>query len=211
MYDENGQKHSPVSQFFAKAPNFSLAKLDGISKVMLAYGYRVGFITFFLNSVENSVDGAPFTPEFQKGMRAEAGTKLGGFIRGEISQVNHHGQILADALFDDWKTVEEQRGNVIKMLAGRWQKFASALEENYKKYGKEKVWADPCNGGFFCYLNLAKGIDARLVAERLLTEKKVGVVPSGNGLRLAFAGVAEGKITVMVNAAFEVIYNSTNI
>lgn len=201
VYDDAGQKFSPVSQLFAPLPNLSVLKLDGISKVMLAYGYRVGFITCFLNPF----DGKPLSDEFLKGASGEVSSKIGGFIRGEISQVNHHGQILADALMDDWENVSKQRAEVIERLAERWKMMINALDGCYAKYGREKVWADPCNGGFFAYLNLAKGIDSKEVAERLLKEKKVGVVPSGQGLRAAFCGVPKEKIPRLIEAIFEVV------
>ncbi|MEK7524522.1 MAG: aminotransferase class I/II-fold pyridoxal phosphate-dependent enzyme [Patescibacteria group bacterium] len=202
VYDDTGQKFSPLSQLFAPLPNLSIAKMDGISKVMLAYGYRVGFLTF----VANSLDGTPFTDDFLQGLWAEAGTKIGGCIRAEISQTGHHGQVLADALMDDIATVEVERGEVIARLGARWKMMMKTLDECYAKYGKQKVWVDPCNGGFFAYLNLAADLDAKQVAERLLKEKKVGVVPSGQGIRVAFAGVSEAKVPRMITAIFEVVH-----
>lgn len=204
VYDSGpsgGQKHSPLSQIFAPLPNLTVVKMDGISKVMLAYGYRVGFITFFVNSFS----GQAFSAEELSGIREEAGTKIGGLIRGEISQVGHHGQIFADALMDDWETVQSQRAQVIAMLGARWQAMTYALQAGYTQYGKQKMWADPCNGGFFCYINLAAGLDPKKIADRLMTEKKVGVVPSQQGLRVAFAGVPKAKIARMIERIFEVV------
>lgn len=202
-YDDRGQKISPLSQIFGKFPNLTVVKLDGISKVMLAYGYRIGFITFFINSL----DSAPFSEEFLMGLRAEVGTKIGGFVRGEISQVNHHGQVLADALLEKMDEVDKERAQVIEMLTQRWQAMITALEAGFKKYGKKKMWADPCNGGFFGYVNLSKELDPKVVAERLLTSKKVGVVPGPAGLRIAFAGVTKEKVTKLIEAVFEVVYS----
>lgn len=200
VYDDVGQKISPASQLFASLPNFSVLKLDGISKVMLAYGYRIGFITCFLNLPEGRNNSE---------VSAEFGNKIGGFIRAEISQVNHHGQILADALMDSWDEVSTEREEIIAHLRERWRFMMNALNECYTKYGREKLWADPCNGGFFAYFNLAKGIDPKEVAERLLKEKKVGVVPygttSGEGLRVAFCGISKEKIPRLVEAIFEIV------
>lgn len=201
VYDEKGQKLSLISELFASLPNLTLIKLDGISKVMLAYGYRIGFMTFFLNAL----DSAPFTDEFLKGLSAELASKIGGAIRGEISQVNHHGQILADALMDEWQEITRERQEVIERLKSRWEMMMEATHECIKEYGKEKIWPDPCNGGFFAYFNLAKGIDPKETAERLLKEKKVGVVPSGSGLRVAFCGVPAEKMKRMVRALFEAV------
>lgn len=202
VYDEVGQKTSLLSEIFAVIPNLAVGKMDGISKVMMAYGYRVGFLTFFTSAL----DGTPFSEDFLKGVQAEMGTKIGGFIRGEISQANHHGQILADALMDDLVTVEVQRGAIISRLHDRWKVMMDALEAGYKKYGKQKLWADPCNGGFFAYLNLEKGMDAKEIAEKLLTEKKVGVVPSQQGFRVAFCGVRKEKLSNMIERIFEAVY-----
>lgn len=202
VYDKVGLKSSPFALLFAEIPNLTIAKMDGISKVLLAYGYRVGFVTLFINSL----DGSRFSEEFLTGLRSEVGTKLGGFIRGEISQVNHHGQVLADALLDSEGLVEAERAAVVSRLGERWQKMMDAISDGYKKYGKHKVWADPCNGGFFCYMNIKEGVDPKVIADRLLKEKKVGVVPSEHGLRVAFSGVSKDKISRMISSIFEVIY-----
>jgi len=147
-----------------------------------------------------------FSEEELQGISSEIGTKVGGFIRGEISQANHHGQILADALMDNEEGVESERAIVIDRLRDRWLILTAALDEGYKQYGKEKLWDDPCNGGFFCYVNLAKGLHPKEIAQRLITEKKVGVVPSDQGLRVAFAGVPKEKIPAMIQAIFEVVH-----
>ena len=203
VYDDKGQKLSPASKLFITKPNFTLCKMDGISKALLAYGYRVAFITFFVNST----DGIPFVEADLKAVSAEICDKIGAIIRGEISQVNHHGQVLADALLDDWETVESERGRVIGMLKERWNVMMKATEECYEKFGKEKIWVSPCNGGFFGYFNVAKGIDPKKIADRLLREKKVGVVPSENGMRVAFCAVAKEKIPRMMESIFEVANN----
>lgn len=201
VYDD-GQKNSLLPQIFAPLANLTVVKLDGISKVMLAYGYRIGFMTVFYNALE----GASFSEQDRAAINAEIGSKIGGFIRAEISQVNHHGQVLADALLDDIPRMEIERAEVIGRLRERWKTMMSAFEAGYRKYGKEKLRANPCNGGFFAYVEVPHGMDPKSVAERLLIEKKVGVVPGVHGLRIAFAGVSKEKISRLVSAVFEVIY-----
>lgn len=193
VYDGVGQKKSLLSEIFEPLPNLTVVKMDGISKMMLAYGYRVAFLTFF----SNTADAKLFSEEID--------IKVGGLIRGEISQVNHHGQILADALMDNYNLTVHERAQVIERLKERWKVMMHAFNENYKKYGREHMWMDPCNSGFFCYVNLADGIDPKQIAERLIKEKRVGIVPSGQGLRVAFCGVAKDKIQKMVDAIFETV------
>lgn len=202
IYDGKAQTVSPASDIFANLPNLTVVKMDGISKVLLAYGYRVGFLTFYVNSLNSQ----PFSEDDLRGVQGEISNKVGAFIRGEISQVNHHGQILADALLDNYSEVEVERAEIISRLKERWEIFMKSFNENYKKHGRERINMDPCNGGFFCYINLADGIDPKNIAERLIKEKKVGVVPSGQGLRVAFCGVPQAKIPRMVEAIFEVVY-----
>lgn len=202
VYDDDAQKTSLVENIFACLPNLTVVKMDGISKVMLAYGYRVAFLTFFVNSL----DGQPFSDSFLKAVRDEITNKAGALIRGEISQVNHHGQILADALMDSYAEVSVERAKIISMLKERREVMMKAFNENYKKYGRERMRMDPCNSGFFCYVNLAPGIDPKQIAEKLITERKIGIVPSGQGMRVAFCGVAKEKIPKMVEAIFETVY-----
>lgn len=202
VYDDAGVKKSILSEIFAQLPNLTVVKMDGISKALLAYGYRIAFLTFFLNLP----DGKSFSEEVLKTVCEEIDSKVGGLIRGEISQVNHHGQILADALMDEYDEVLRQRDDVILMLKKRWEVAIKTIKECYTKYGKEKLIFDPCNSGFFCYANLAKGIDPVMVAERLIKEKGVGVVPSTQGLRIAFCGVPQNKIEHMIRSIFETLY-----
>lgn len=202
VYDSDGQKYSILSQIFEKLPNLTVIKMDGISKVLLAYGYRVGFFTCFLNSLDRHT----FLEDELNGISDEVGSKVGGLVRGEISQVNHHAQIMADALLDQFDKVKKEQQDVLDRLGDRWRSLIQAFEEGYNRYGRERIWADPCNGGFFCYLNLATGISPKEIAEKLLQEKKIGVVPSGQGLRVAFAGVPKEKISRMITGIFEVVY-----
>lgn len=202
VYDSEGMRESILPLLFARLPNFSVIKLDGISKVLLAYGYRIGFVTCFFNSI----DGSAISPSQQKAVADELTSKIGGLIRAEISQVSHHGQLLADLLLSNASIVAQERTVVIEMLGRRYAIMMTAIENGYKKYGKEKLWGDPCNGGFFAYLNLADNLDPMMIADRLLKEKKIGVVPSENGLRVAFAGVAETRIEEMIQGFFSVVY-----
>lgn len=203
VYDSVGCKASILPHIFVKQPNFSVLKLDGISKVMLAYGYRVAFITAFVNTL----DGHAFSEEEKATLNAELASKIGGFVRGEISQVSHHGQLLADALMDKMEVVDKECGDTIAMLGARWKVMMEAIAQGVAKYGNTKLKLDPCNGGFFCFIN-TPGQDSKVVAERLLTEKKIGVVPSAAGLRVAFAGVPQAKIPEMIQGVFEVAYSA---
>lgn len=202
VYDNQGLRNSILPYVFVRRPNFSLLKLDGISKVMLAYGYRVAFVTAFLNSL----DGHEFSIEEKAQLDTEIASKIGGFIRGEISQVSHHGQILADALMDKLELINKECGDTIAMLGARWKVMIDAIKKGYTRYGKEKLRMDPCNGGFFCFMT-THSVDAKEIAERLLIEKKIGVVPSAAGLRVAFAGVPQAKIAEMIEGIFDVVYS----
>ncbi|PJC36792.1 hypothetical protein CO046_03910, partial [Candidatus Peregrinibacteria bacterium CG_4_9_14_0_2_um_filter_53_11] len=123
VYDEKGLKQTMLPHVFVQAPNVTFIKLDGISKGLLAYGYRIGFITVFLNNVAG---GAPQT-EAHPQLDEEVTSKIGGMIRGEISQVSHHGQILTEALLERWDEVVSERGEVIAMLQDRWEEMQRAF------------------------------------------------------------------------------------
>ena len=49
----------PASDIFANLPNLTVVKMDGISKVLLAYGLQSRILTFYVNSL----DGQPFSED----------------------------------------------------------------------------------------------------------------------------------------------------
>ncbi|MEK7529127.1 MAG: aminotransferase class I/II-fold pyridoxal phosphate-dependent enzyme [Patescibacteria group bacterium] len=213
VYDGDGIRKSIFDRVFPKGmKNFSMVKMDGVSKSMLVYGLRVGFITVFANKT----DGTEMSEEEHKGFCEEVANKLAGVVRGTISNCSRVGQAMTEAVLDAPEEWEKEVTSKIDLLGRRYRALKSEIEKCYEEYGRGKIWADPFNSGFFCYMNIVPEIDAKDIAEKLLREYKIGVVPNTvkdkdgkilwNGIRVAFCGVPESQMGRLAKGIFEAVY-----
>ncbi len=173
-------------------------KLDGISKELLAYGGRVGFVTIGLkpNWVEND--------EQLEILKKEINNKLEGINRSTISNTNHFYQAVTQKMFID-KGVNKiiQKREKIKLLL---QKRYELINSELAKIESSDFSVDPNSGGFFLFVNLNPNkIKAPEFANHLLKKYKVGVIPiekrddNINGIRIAYCSIDLEKIPEFIN------------
>jgi len=173
-------------------------KLDGITKELLLYGGRIGFITIGLKPhwVKNSQDLTT--------LKAELDNKLSGLLRTTISNANHFYQSLILKLFDDigMDGLIQKREKVINLLKERYEK----INAEFSKIKNKNISVDPNAGGFFIFVNLnPEVIKANDFADHLLKKYKVGVIPiekqhdNINGIRIAYCSIDVRKIPEFVS------------
>ena len=173
-------------------------KLDGITKELLLYGGRIGFITVGLKPhwVKN-------TQELTT-LKSEIDNKLSGLLRTTISNANHFYQSLILKLFDDigMDGLIQKREKVIDLLKDRYEK----INAEFKKIKNENISVDSNAGGFFIFVNLrADKISANQFADHLLKKYRVGVIPiekpndNINGIRIAYCSIDIRKIPEFVS------------
>ncbi|MBY8984840.1 MAG: aminotransferase class I/II-fold pyridoxal phosphate-dependent enzyme [Candidatus Lokiarchaeota archaeon] len=172
-------------------------KLDGITKELLMYGGRIGFITLGLKSswVENDQE--------LELLKSEIDNKLEGFTRATISNCNHFYQALTQKLFKE-KGIDKiltSRSKVKELLKKRYEKINSELA----KINDPNISIDPNSGGFFLFLNLNPDkIKANEFGDHLLKKYKVGIIPIEkldeqiNGIRIAYCSVDLPKIPELI-------------
>ncbi|MHA2181158.1 MAG: aminotransferase class I/II-fold pyridoxal phosphate-dependent enzyme [Promethearchaeota archaeon] len=172
-------------------------KLDGVTKELLMYGARIGFITIGLKS------GWVKTDQELEILKKEIENKLEGFTRATISNCNHFYQAVTQKLFNE-KGIEN-------ILASR-MKVRDLLKERYEKINTElaeindpNISIDPNSGGFFLFVNLnPKKIKANEFGDHLLKKYKVGVIPIEkleeqiNGIRIAYCSIDLSKIPELI-------------
>jgi len=172
-------------------------KLDGITKELLLYGGRIGFITIGLKPhwVKNSQDLTT--------LKAELDNKLSGLLRTTISNANHFYQSLILKLFADigMDGLIQKREKVIHLLKERYEK----INAEFRKIKNKNISVDPNAGGFFIFVNLnPEVIKANDFADHLLKKYKVGVIPiekqhdNINGIRIAYCSIDIRKIPEFV-------------
>ena len=173
-------------------------KLDGITKEMLLYGGRIGFITIGLKPqwVNNKED--------LLALKSELNNKLSGLVRTTISNSNHFYQSLTIKLFEDvgMDGLIKKRDKIKKLLKDRYEK----INEEFRKIDNSNISVDPNAGGFFLFVNLnPEKISANKFADHLLKKYKIGVIPFEkhndriNGIRIAYCSIDLTKIPEFVS------------
>ncbi len=173
-------------------------KLDGISKELLAYGGRIGFVTLGIKSkwVKDNQE--------LEILKAEINNKLEGMNRSTISNCNHFYQAVTQKIFTEigMDEIIAIREKVRILLKNRYEKINEELE----KIDNPDITIDPNAGGFFLFINLNPDkIKANEFADHLLKKYKVGVIPieklddNINGIRIAYCSIDISKITEFVN------------
>jgi aspartate/methionine/tyrosine aminotransferase len=172
-------------------------KLDGITKELLMYGGRIGFVTIGLKSswVDNDQD--------LEILKNEIGNKLEGFNRATVSNCNHFYQALTEKLFRE-KGIDKiitSRERVKNLLRQRYEK----INEELSKIDDPTISIDPNSGGFFLFVNLDPDkIKAKEFGDHLLKKYKVGVIPIEklneqiNGIRIAYCSIDLPKIPELI-------------
>jgi aspartate/methionine/tyrosine aminotransferase len=188
VYEETAEKKSLFTFLVDKHPMLVPIKLDGVSKQLLFYGGRVGFITFGFSSAWD-VD--------LKQLDSEVCNKISGAIRGTTSNSSHISQMLVLKLMEHLETTMENRDKVYDVLVDRYNAFKAAAGKLNRP--EDGIYFDPYGAGFFALLNLPPSIPADQFARRLLDEQGVGVIPvqsktGVNGIRIAFSSMSVADI-----------------
>jgi aspartate/methionine/tyrosine aminotransferase len=197
VYTENAANRSIFYELHQLEEDIIPIKLDGITKELLVYGGRIGFITYGLKPSWVNNDNELAT------LKTELNNKLEGFTRATISNCNSFYQRVTQKIFTE-KGAEQilnSREKVRDLLKGRYEKINS----NLAKINNPNISVDPNSGGFFVFLNLnQEKIKATEFADHLLKNYKVGIIPiekpneNVNGIRIAYCSVDLGDIPELV-------------
>lgn len=198
VYTDNALKRSIFYDLHQLKENVIPIKLDGITKELLTYGGRIGFITIGLKESWFETD------QELEGIKKEIENKLEGFIRATISNCNHFYQVLTQKLFSE-KNIDQiikSRDKVKNILLERYKKINSELA----KINNQNISIDPNSGGFFLFVNLDPNkIRATEFADHLLKRYKVGIIPiekldeNVNGVRIAYCSIDINEIPEVIN------------
>jgi aspartate/methionine/tyrosine aminotransferase len=199
-YDEKAATYSLFPHLVNRSPFVIPIKLDGASKEMLMYGGRVGAFTL-------GVHPGWVPAEARAALDAEINNKLEGYIRGTISNSNRAAQyIIAQLLIKDRDELLKQRACSVGLLTKRYKLINKLLTET----PLPNASVDPNNGGFFLLINV-KGAKASDIADKLLKQEQVAVIPieapeaGVNAIRVAYCSVKEADMPKLVAAIRNVL------
>lgn len=170
---EDGILSESMFGYLADAHERILAvKLDGPTKEDYAWGFRVGFATF--GCAKNS-------PAFYGALEA----KLGGAIRGNISNATNLGQTLLNNAYmhEGYGAEKTEKYEILKR---RYQKIKEILAA-HAEYA-EFFTALPFNSGYFMCVQIKSG-DAEAVRKILIEKYSTGTIAFNDVIRIAFSSV----------------------
>ncbi len=186
-YDDECFAESLFGLLAQKSEHVFPVKLDGATKEEYAWGLRVGFITFSVAA-----------PGREKEVCAALEKKVGGAIRGNISNCSQLGQSLLLAAMNH-PDFAKQKNEKYDLMRERARKVMEVLREP----AFDAAWEPyPFNAGYFISLRL-KGLDSEAFRVRLLAEFGTGVIAEGaTDIRVAFSCLEVDEIPDL----FDIMY-----
>jgi aspartate/methionine/tyrosine aminotransferase len=197
IYKEDVLNRSIFYDLHQLDENVIPVKMDGITKELLIYGGRIGFLTIGIKPSWINND------EELEILKSEINNKLEGFIRATISNCNSIYQYITKKLFLEkgMNQLIQSRDRVKELLKMRFESINFELQ----KISNPNISVDPNSGGFFVFLNLNPNkIKAKDFADHLLKKYKVGIIPienldeNVNGIRIAYCSIDLGEIPELV-------------
>lgn len=179
FYDDDVLSESVFGLLAGESEHLFPVKLDGATKEIYAWGFRVGFITF------STLAGGR-----EKEVYTALEKKVGGTIRGNISNCPQLSQsILLEAMGDP--EFAAQIGEKLQLMKSR----ALRAREVLANPDYAEVWEPyPFNSGYFMCLRL-EGTDAEELRVRLLEQYGVGVIAEGDtDMRIALSSLEVDEI-----------------
>ncbi len=176
-YEENCFPEGLFGLLFDLHKNLLAVKIDGPTKELFVWGFRVGFLTFGIK------EGTKETYE-------ALSKKVGGAIRGGISNVSHVGQTLLLKALQDEKLETEIQVKV-KILKERYEEVKKNV--SLEKY--MNLWETyPYNSGYFMCLKIRE-VHAEELRTHLLDKYNIGTIALGqHDLRIAFSSLSKSDI-----------------
>mgnify|MGYP001308554981 CR=1 FL=1 len=176
-YEQTNFSESIFGLLYNLHENLLAIKIDGPTKELFVWGFRVGFLTFGVKGASKEAYGA-------------LTKKVSGSIRGGISNVTNVGQsLLTRALKDD-------------NLGPQIKEKVETLNERYLEV-KKNVFLDkykdlwnvyPFNSGYFMCLKV-KEVQAEALRIHLLEKYNIGTIALGqHDLRIAFSSLSKDDI-----------------
>ncbi|AEJ60473.1 aminotransferase class I and II [Spirochaeta thermophila DSM 6578] len=185
FYEEGIYPHSLFNLLATAHPNLLAVKVDGPTKELYVWGFRIGFLTFG-------------SPVLTAGQFDALNQKLAGSLRATVSNSNRLAQSLLKRALTSAHTPSEL-AKWADLLKARYRKTRQILS----RMGDDvPLVPQPFNSGYFmCFKT--RGIDAEALRQALL-EKGIGTISLGRDvLRVTFASIPEEHLEELFSEIFE--------
>ena len=186
-YEKNLYQESLFAKVAHLHPNIVAAKIDGITKELYTWGFRLGFLSLAFACEDETVAYKILDKKMQ------------GLVRAEVSSMSHPLQTLLSDYLKNVDLEKEQAPN-IAILKNRYYKLKKLLKK--EKY-KSAYSYYPFNSGYFFCLKIKK-VSAKKLWKLLLEKYQVGVIYlNEESLRIAYSSVAEENLEDLLENIYQ--------
>ncbi len=185
FYKEDTCKESLFSLLAKENKDYILVKGDASTKEYLAWGFRVGFITYWVKDNQEE----SYNVLIQKTM---------GILRSQISSCCTLTQNILNTLLNDNK-LEKEKQRVFDVMKNRYKLITKALD----KYKDDNILIPlPYNSGYF--LTLESKVNNEKLRKKLLNDDHVGIISiKDKYIRIAFSSVDVENIEPLIDIIFK--------
>jgi aspartate/methionine/tyrosine aminotransferase len=185
-YEDESYKQSLFSLLAGLHDNILAVKLDGATKEELAWGFRIGFLTFACPQL---------TDEHYEALIR----KTMGLIRSSVSNASRPAQsLLVKALQHGSHQKEKER--VFAIMRDRYRSVRKILSGGHMPANLQPL---PFNSGYFMCFKLTKG-NSEMLRQKLLHEKGIGTISiEGRYLRITYSLIDREDLNELFEAVFE--------
>lgn len=187
VYEDGILKESIFSLLADAHERILAVKFDGPTKEDYVWGFRIGFVTFGIKNGNDKLYNA-------------LECKLGGAIRGNISNSSNVGQTMLLAAYNN-KSYEQEKMEKYLILKRRYECIRDLLKS--KPQYNSFFTALPFNSGYFMCIKLIN-TDSENLRQILLQKYSTGIIAQGDLIRIAFSATPFNKLELL----FENIYNA---
>lgn len=189
FYEDDIYQESLFAQLSQLHENILSVKIDGATKELLAWGLRVGFLTF---------GGKGITSD-QKEYLEE---KIVGFIRGTVTSGARISQNIVLKLLQSNTLPASIEAHRLQ-LKERYQALKQVISKMQEKYPDSKISTVPCNSGYFISFLFDTEQEASSIRKNILEIESVALVNLENKLRFAFSCVEKDTIYHIVELIYK--------
>jgi aspartate/methionine/tyrosine aminotransferase len=189
FYEDDISKESPFVRFSSLHDRILAIKVDGPIKEDYIWGFRMGFVTYACRGLGPAHYDALIR-------------KLMGAIRSSVSCANTPAQYLMLRAMEDKRTPPEKEG-FLNTMKSRYRKVKAFVNGSPPHPVLKPL---PFNSGYFMCFR-CEGLSAEKLRQELLFNRGIGAISlEDRYLRIAFAGIDEGKI----EAVYRTIYDTAS-
>lgn len=194
FYEEDIYQESLFAQLSQLHENIFAVKVDGATKELLVWGFRVGFFTF----------GCKNLP---KNIQVLLEQKMMAYIRATVTSTSRLSQTLTLNMLQS-ETLEASLKTHRLDLQERFNILQTAITQAKSKYPNTQIIPAPCNSGYFVSFICESEARAHDIRTTILEQEDIALISLSNKIRFAFSCINTKDIPFIIDTIYRYAHMS---